>query len=258
MKNKALLLCALFSIPLHCSEQQSSTITPQCSKQQKQINLIKQINYRKIEQTLHDNYITYACGELEKYKNGNYTLKNIQTMVSMSEYMTGYRDFFYNTIRDTHGDSFIRIAVKKMDLPVVNWHVTLQGAHSITEEDFNYCITSCIKELHPTKTPTISDETVAYNILKILTMKNGYYATICLLNSKQQQELLIKQLILLQIKHKSYGSNFPEELIKLHTTLGNNDKSPLILEDIYPDIANKKGNTLSHYCSMLTRCKRTL
>jgi hypothetical protein len=239
MKNKVLLLYAIFTnIALHGSEQQN------------QLNYINQINCRKIEQTLSDNYITYARKCLEEYKTANYTPQNMSNIISMGHYITGHSYFPYNCIRDENGDSFIRIAVNKLDLPMIDWQITKYGCHCITQEDFNYCIKQCINQMHPNKTAKNADEkNIAYNILKILIAKQGknsFY--ICDLKTKQYREHLIKQLVLLQIKHTKYQSMCPidKELLEEYTTIDDNDQSPILLKDMYQNITNKKGNTLSH------------
>lgn len=239
MKNKILLFYAIFtSITLHCCEQQN------------QLNYINQINCRKIEQTLSDNYITYARKCLEEYKITDYTPQKMSDIISMGHYITGHSYFPYNCIRDENGDSFIRIAVNKLDLPMINWQITQYGCHCITQEDFNYCIKQCINQIHPNKTARNTDEkNIAYDILKILIAKNGkcsFY--IYDLHTKQYREDLIKQLILLQIKHTKYQSMCPinKELLEEYTSINGDDQSLILLKDMYQNITNKKGNTLSH------------
>src|ERR1700751_4501566 len=109
MKTIAFVCCTLFTnIMLHCSEQQ------------KQLDLIKQIDYKKIEQTLSDNYCAYARKHLEEYKTTDYTPQKMFEISHMNQFMTGQRHatFPYNAIRDEQDNSLIRIAVKKIDLPV--------------------------------------------------------------------------------------------------------------------------------------------
>lgn len=240
MKNKALLYCILFTnIALFCSEQKN------------ELDLIKQIDYKKIEQTLHENYITYACKCLEEYKTTDYTPEKMWEIGRKQKFMTGakYPSLPYNAIRDKDGNNFIRIAVNKMDLPIVDWHVLKQGAHCITRKDFDYCIGQCVLQLKTMVSEDLQKKNTAYNILKILGTKQGNRASIFVLNEKPCREHFIKQLILLQIKHKKYYTEFPsieEEFIQQYTTAGDKDSSPIILKDMYQQIVNNDGNTLSH------------
>lgn len=240
MKHITLLYCALFTGTILYG-----------SEQQKQLELIKQIDCTKIAKTLNDNYIAYARKHLEKYKTTNYTVQEMCNIGRKNQFMTGeqYGGFPYNAIRDEQGNSFIRIAVNKMDLTIVDWHVLKQGAHCITQEDFNYCSNLCFEKLNPKKTEEhISEKATAYTILKILATKQGDTYTIWTLRPKLCRENFVKQLILLQIKQKRYKSDFiiEDEFIAQHLTGCKDDQSPILLTDMYQTVANKKGNTLSH------------
>lgn len=227
------------------------TVMLHCSEQQKQSDLIKQIDYKKIEQTLSDNYIAYARKHLEEYKTIDYTPQKMGDIAHMNTFITGqqYGCFPYNAIRDEQGNNFIRIAVKKVDLAVVDWHVLKKGAHYITREDFDYCVASCVEHLNPKKTEECLDtKKNAYAILKILATKQGKTFSILTLRQTSCRENLIKQLILLQMKHAKHKSDciIEQDLITQCLTHGDNDQSPILLTDMYQTIANKKSNTLSH------------
>src|SRR6266404_9872726 len=107
MKNLSLFCCVLFT-----------GITLYSGEQAKQLELIKSIDCKRIETTLYDDYKSYLQKQLENYKTTDYTPETMRNLRTMSSFMTGcqYGNFPYNVIRDEQGNSFIRIAVKKMDL----------------------------------------------------------------------------------------------------------------------------------------------
>jgi predicted nucleic acid-binding protein len=239
MKHTLLLCCAFFA-----------SISLQCSEQEKQLELIKKIDYKKIEKTLSDDYFTYAREELENYKNTEYTPQKMGHVSNMNRVITGnqYASLPYNEIRDEQGNSFIRVAVAKMDQPIVDYFVLRLGTHCITPEDFDYCLNLCAEKLNPKNNITATEKSTAYNILKILSAKQGSSYYTFLLNQKSSRESLLNKLIRLQLKHKKHQSpvTIEQEFIEQHLTAGKDDQSPILLPDLYQTIANKKGNTLSH------------
>lgn len=240
MKNMQFFSCLLFiAMTMHCMEPENS--------------LWKKIDCNAIENSLNTDYNNYLKNRLEEYKKTDFTPQNVSCLTKVGTLITGNPlvDFPYYDIRDEQGNTFIKVAVKKMDLPFVDWHVTKQGAHCITRDDFNACIATCMQYLKPSKTPTETDETTkntTHEILKILTIKQGDQASIFTLRDKPCRENLIKQLILLQLKHKKRNTTFTIEdtLFTQHLTSGEDDKSPIILSDLYQTVTDKKGNTLSH------------
>lgn len=235
MKKLSLLCYALFT-----------SIALQCSEQAKQLELIKKIDYKKIETQLQNDYITYLGKQLEVYKTTDFTPQQMCNVCNMSTFMTGTWHFPYNAVRDEQGNSFIRVAVQKMDLPCVDWFITKHRMHCITREDFDFCVNACATALAKNDE---AKKNIAYEILKIITKKQGannYY--IFDLNNKNSRENLIKQLILLQIRQKKNKSTFviEQELMKEYIAYGADDKSPIVLADLYQTVTNKKGNTLSH------------
>jgi hypothetical protein len=236
MKNMQLLSCLFFAtIATHCME--SST------------NPWKKIDCNAVEKSLNNDYHNYLKNRLEAYKTTDFTQQDMSNLQTMGNFITGKPDthLLYNHIRDEQGDSFITIAVKKPDLPIVNWCTAVGKARRISHEDFNTCITTCMRYLSPKETND-SKRKNTYDILKRLTLKRAHIAIIPALQSKINRENLIKQLILLQLKHTKHNSNFviEDELITQHLTSGENDQSPIKLTDIYQQVTDKKGNTLSH------------
>lgn len=220
------------------------------SEQEKQLDLIKKIDYKKIEKTLLDDYLAYAHKKLEDYQTTDYTPKKMWDIGRMNQLMTGnqYGSFPYNAIRDEQNNNFIKTAVKKMDLAIVDWHVLRSGAHCIPQEDLNYCLDICTETLNPKNNIPTTEQNTAYNILKILATKQGDSHSLFTLRLKSCREQLVKQLILLQLKQKKRQSPvfIEQEFIEQQLTSGKNDQSPIVLTDMYQTVANKKGNTLSH------------
>jgi hypothetical protein len=170
----------------------------------------------------------------------------------MNQFITGagFGGVPCTKIRDEQDNNLIRIAVKKLDLPIVQWHILKQGTHDITAEDVDYCVALCVEQLNPKKTETCAgDKKNAYNILKTLAQKHEDGAFTFALRAKPCRENFIKQLILLQIKHTKHPSDFvfEQDLITQHVTSHADDESPILLTDMYQTVANKKGNTLSHF-----------
>ncbi len=242
MKRTQLFSCLLFTaITTHCMEDK-----PQ---KQELANPWKAIDCQVIEKSLTDDYHNYLKNRLEEYKKVDFTPENMIHLISTGIFITGdkYIGLPYNVIRDENNDTFHNIAVKQQNLPVINYCVKGHGFHCITRDDFDLCLATCVKHLHPEKTDA-TEKTTAYEIIKTLCTKQGPNASIFTLREKSCRENLIKQLILLQIKHKKYKSDFviEDELIAQHLTSGENDQSPIVLTDMYQTVANKKGNTLSH------------
>ncbi len=244
MKHIQLFSCLLFTaIATHCMENQQN------NQQAAPENPWKAINCQAIEKNLNDDYDSYLKQRLEDYKTNDFTQQTMTDLQTMGNFITGKQNIGlpYNHIRDKQGDSFITIAVKKRDVPIVNWHTTIIRRNYISQKDFNTCIATCMQYLSPKETDKTKRDTT-YTILKRLTLKHGHYTIVPLLRNKSDRKNLIKQLITLQIKHKRHSSNFviEDELITQHLTSGENDQSPIAIADIYQMIANKKGNTLSH------------
>jgi hypothetical protein len=209
----------------------------------------KKIDCNAIEQSLNNDYHNYLKNRLEEYKKADFTPQDIAHLASTGIFITGnyYIGLPHENIKDEHGNNLMKIATQKQDLPIIEFLVKARGAHCISRNDFDACIATCTKPLHPYH-HTIAQQKTAYEIIKTLSYKQGPNASIFTLREKSCRENLIKQLILLQIKHKKYGSNFvfEDELITQHLTSGENDQSPILLPDMYQTVANKKGNTLSH------------
>ncbi|HLW73011.1 MAG TPA: hypothetical protein VKR54_03100 [Candidatus Babeliales bacterium] len=221
-----------------------ASITMYCMEDNKKTELWQSINYKKIEASFRNDYKNYLKKHLEEYKTQHFTHEKMDYILSMGNLMTGHdcvADLHCTQNEDKNG--FLQCAIKKVDLPVVQWLIAHENVkyHSPTES-INF-VTLCTEQLLPDKPE--AKRTNAYTILKTITEPYKTSNT-----AHWWREFYIKKIIELQLEHKKKRTNFTidEALVTPFLQQDSPDTdAPIFLSNMYQQVVEKEsGNTLSH------------
>ena len=233
MKNIQILSSLLFA-----------SITTHCMEDNKKINPWQNIDYKKIETSFRNDYKNYLKEHLEDYKTHDFTPQKMDYILSMGNLMTGY-----NCVADLHctkdqeQSGFLQHAIKKIDLPVVQWLITHENIKYHSHKESIDFVTICTQQLLPDMQE--DKKTTAYNILKTIIEPYKTSDT-----PHWWREFYIKKMIVLQLEHTKKRTNFTIEEALLTPFLQQDSpdaNTSILLSNMYQQVVEKEcGNTLSH------------
>lgn len=207
------------------------------------LDLIKSIDYKSIEESLKNDYQEHLKSFLEEYKQTDCTPENIDNILTMSSSMTGHKNLDYiHFVKDDQQNTFLKIAIQKTDLPTVRWLIEQGNTKYHTNQNHYDYVNLCVKQLSPETDKAKKD--TAYNILKTVVEP---YKTLSM--DKEWRKYFIKEMVSLQLQHKKYRTNFiiEESLLTPFLTQGiEKTQIDINLENIYQRVTDEDGNTLTH------------
>ncbi len=234
MKNVVLLVCSLM---LH--------MTTHCMELEKQDEL--SVDYKEKEQVLVDDCKGQLKNCLEKYEaSDDFTPQDMEKILGVLSYITNGSehsiDYIHQT-KDKELNGFFQHALKKIDLPMMQWLIAKGNIKYHSERECSDFIAFCTESLSPAVEEIRRNR--AYDILKSVI---EHYKTEAVFQACK--DFYLRIMIMLQLKHRAADTKFiiEEELLtpfvqqnQSHSVSGLSDMCQTIV-----DVDDKDSNTLAH------------
>lgn len=200
------------------------------------------VEYEEAETFLNDHCKTQLKSALEKYKNEEFTPQDMDNLLEVLFFITGYDDSveYIHMSRDDEQNGFFQYALNKIDLPVVQWLIEKGNLNYHLEKECNDFVTFCAEQLSPEIEDT--KRKTAYNIVKnvIECYKEHTIFQSC-------RERFVEDIIILQLQHKALWTQFTiDEQLIIPFLIQDQTKASVELSSLYQTIRDKDGNTLAH------------
>lgn len=243
MKSIQLLSYLLFtSLTLHGMEQNNQT-TPH----NKHHEFWENINYKKMEKNLENDYKYYLVNRLKEYNKVDFTIQDIKHLYDMHTIMTANKNpailsnYLQNDVFDDKKNSFLHSAIQKKDLVVLKWLIEdIQCAPYLPNSDGKEPIDLCIDQLMPDAQE--SNKQTAHEMLDILTA--GYDKANF---NRGHREKFLKKLVTLHLEHIKHATNFKLKDVLFSRFLRKNSALDSIdLSTIYQSVCDSDENGFSH------------
>jgi hypothetical protein len=205
------------------------------------------IDYKRMENNLENDYKSYLTNRLKEYNKVDFTIENIEHIHDMHNIMTASKNpailsnYLQNDIIDDKKNSFLHSAIQKKDLVVLQWLVeSIQCAPYLPNSDGKEPIDLCIDQLMPHAEE--SNKQTAHEMLDILTA--GYDKANF---DREHRENFLKKLVTLHLEHTKHATNFKLKDILFSRFLRKNSTLDSIdLSAIYQSVCDSNGNGFSH------------
>lgn len=199
------------------------------------------VDYKDKEQTLINDCKDQLKVCLEKYKESNeFKPQDMDNILGVLAYIIDESenniDYIHDT-KDKDGNGFFQYALKKIDLPIMQWLMAKGNTKHHSEKEYADVIAFCTEQLSPTE---VEKRETVYAILKSII--EHYKTDAGFL--KQSREYYLPIMIMLQLKHRVLETKFVIEEELLTPFVQQNGLSDLYQTTV--DVENQDNNTLAH------------
>ena len=109
------------------------------------------INYKETEKYLNDDCKKQLKSCLQKYNDNDFTPQDMNNILEVVSYITQYDDSAkcIHDIKDDEQNGFFQYALKKVDLPIMQWLIEKGNIKHHSKKECADFITFCAEQLSP-------------------------------------------------------------------------------------------------------------